>query len=85
MNISEMLSFVECSIMAPYSNIAKNILGLGGEVLAVEDVALEGPPPTYRDLLHHGVALCQQDPRMTSTELIKWVNIVLEYVNFLFL
>ena len=57
--------------MAPYSNIAKNILGLGGEVLDVEDVALEGRPPTYRDLLQLGVALCQQDPRMTSTELIK--------------
>ena len=68
--------------MAPYSNIAKNILGLGGEVLDVEDVALEGRPPTYRDLLQHGVALCQQDPRMTSTELIKWVNIILEYANF---
>ena len=68
--------------MAPYSNIAKNILGLGGEVLDVKDVALEGRPPTYRDLLQHGVALCQQDPRMTSTELIKWVDIILEYAIF---
>ena len=71
MDISDMLSFAECSIMAPYSSIAKNILGLGGQVLAVEDVPLEGPPPTYRDLLHHGVALCQQDPRLNQTELIK--------------
>ena len=80
-----MLSFAECSIMAPYSSIAKNILGLGGQVLAVEDVPLEGPPPTYRDLLHHGVALCQQDPRLNQTELIKWVDVLLEYANIRFL
>ena len=71
--------------MAPYSNIAKNLLGLGGQVLDLEDVAMVGPPPTYRDFLHHGVALCQQDPRMSLIDLIKWVNIISEYASFCFM
>ena len=71
--------------MAPYSNIAKNLLGLGGQVLDLEDVAMVGPPPTYRDFLHHGVALCQQDPRMSLIDLIKWVNIISEHASFGFM